>query len=292
MDIEHSSEFVVALLGELRAGRYGPKAWGRFLRRSWEVSLETAQANPALQGSWQSLTLCIATLTAGLVVVTALCEGMNATLHLLPGLLFCVTWQQSDLFWHLGLNRSTHTGKLFQQIGAANTLTWLRALAASYLIARLVGGLSTPVWLVLTVFLFGLLTDILDGALARLTRTQSKLGQIADGEVDFCLYLAVTLILMQHTLLPLWLGLVMLARFLIPLFGVISSYFLLARPVRFGSTTLGKYAGLCQCLYFLLILAPHQFQPIVQVVQPPLLILTLILLVAAPLAQSMRLVRS
>ena len=203
-------------------------------------------------------------------------------------LLFCVIWQQSDLFWHLGLNRQQvagQLGKLLPVVGLATTFTWLRGLGASYLIGRLVGGLSTPNWLALLVFLAGVLTDILDGQVARRTSTLSKLGQIADGEADFCLYLSITIILIQNGVLPLWLGLIMLLRFLIPLLAALGSYFLFAHPVRFGSTVWGKYAGLAQCVYFFVLLAPSQLAFITRFINLPLLIVTLVLLIVAPVAQ-------
>jgi phosphatidylglycerophosphate synthase len=152
-------------------------------------------------------------------------------------------------------------------------------------LGRLVGGVSTPSALALFVFLIGIVTDILDGQIARRTRTQSKLGQIGDGEADFCLYLVITLILIQNTILPLWLGLIMLFRFLIPLLAALGSYFLFAHPVRFGSTIWGKYAGLAQCLYFLVLLAPSQLTFLTQLFNIPLLIVTLLLLIIAPIAQ-------
>ncbi len=131
-------------------------------------------------------------------------------------------------------------------------------------------------------------TDILDGEFARRTETQSKLGQIADGEADFCLYLAITLISIQNSILPLWLGVVILLRFLIPLIAGLSSYFLFAHPVRFGSTILGKYAGLALCLYYLVLLAPGQLVFLTRFINLPLLIATLILLIVAPFAQIIR----
>lgn len=228
-------------------------------------------------------------LAVAILLATFFFEGPERTLYILPGFLFCVVWQQSDLFWHLGLNRQS--GRLLSSVGIANTLTWLRGVGASYLLARIVGGVGTPSWLALIVFLIGVVTDILDGQVARITRTQSKLGQIGDGEADFCLYLALAIILIQNTVLPLWLGLVMLLRFCIPLIAALASYFLFAHPVRFGSTVWGKYAGLAQCLYFLVLLAPPRLAPIVQVVNLPLLVATLILLVIAPLAQIVENVR-
>ena len=219
-------------------------------------------------------------------------EGSDPTLRLLPGFLFCVLWQQSDLFWHLGLNRHVRTRTLLPTVGIANTCTWLRGLGAAYLLGRLVGGLATPSALALLVFLGGIVTDILDGQIARRAETQSKLGQIGDGEADFCLYLAITIILIQNTVLLLWLGLVMLLRFGVPLIAALVSYFLFAHPVYFGSTIWGKYAGLAQCLYFLVLLAPPPFIFITHFVNFPLLIVTLFLLLAAPTAQIAQNVRA
>ena len=287
--LESENRFVVDLLTTLREERFSPLGWWRFLWRSWEMSRKTANDNPGLKRSWALVTILVSILALAILLATFFFEGPGRTLYILPGFLFCVVWQQSDLFWHLGLNRQS--GRLLSSVGIANTLTWLRGVGASYLLARIVGGVGTPSWLALIVFLVGVVTDILDGQVARITRTQSKLGQIGDGEADFCLYLALAIILIQNTVLPLWLGLVMLLRFCIPLIAALASYFLFAHPVRFGSTVWGKYAGLAQCLYFLVLLAPPRLAPLVQLVNLPLLVATLILLVVAPLAQIVENVR-
>lgn len=289
LEMESENRFVVDLLTTLREERFSPLGWWRFLGRSWEMSRKTANDNPGLKRSWALVTILMSILTVAILLATFFFEGPGRTLYILPGFLFCVVWQQSDLFWHLGLNRQS--GRLLSSLGIANSLTWLRGVGASYLLARIIGGVGTPSWLALIVFLVGVVTDMLDGQVARITRTQSKLGQIGDGEADFCLYLALAIILIQNAVLPLWLGLVMLLRFCVPLLAALVSYFLFAHPVRFGSTVWGKYAGLAQCLYFLVLLAPPRLAPIVQVVNLPLLVATLILLVVAPLAQIVENVR-
>jgi phosphatidylglycerophosphate synthase len=283
--IDSENQFVIDLLTALHHEKFGLRAWARFLGNSWERSRATARANPSLKRSWSHTTLLIGALALAILIACFMFEGPEKTLRLIPGFLFCAAWLQSDLLWHLGLNRHIRTGKLFTVVGAANTLTWLRGLGASFLLGRLTGGINTPSWLALLVFLCGIVTDILDGAIARRTDTQSTLGQIADGEADFCLYLAIILISIQLGILPLWLGVVMLLRFLIPLIAALSSYFLFTRPVRFGSTIWGKYAGLALCLYFLLLLAPAQLHFFTRLVNLPLLITTLILLIVAPLIQ-------
>ena len=277
--------FVVDLLTTLRRDRFRLRAWGGFFQRSWRLSCQTANVNPLLKESWLRLTSLITWLALLILFINGLLAGWTDTLRLLPGFLFCVAWQQSDLFWHLGLNRSVQDGKLFPRVGVANALTWLRGLGASYLLGRLIGGLVVPSGLALAIFLVGIATDILDGQIARSTATQSKLGGIADAEADFCLSFALTVILLQNGVLPLWVAIVMLLRFIFPLIATLLSYLAFAHPVRFGSTWWGKYAGLAQCLYFLMLLAPPPFFPLTRFLTTPLLLATICLLVIAPLAQ-------
>jgi phosphatidylglycerophosphate synthase len=283
----NENQFVVDLLTTLQEERFSPLAWWSFLVRSWNMSRETANNNPSLKRSWARTTALMSILTLGICVLVGFFEGPTALLRMLPGLLFCVVWQQSDLFWHLGLNCQAQSNQLRASVGIANVLTELRGLGAAFLLGRLVGGLFTPVWLALLVFSFGVLTDILDGLVARTTQTQSKLGQIADGEADFCLYLALSIILVQDAILPLWLGVVLVLRFFIPLIAALISYLLFAHPVRFGSTRWGKGAGLSQCLYFFVLLAPPPLTVVVHFLNLPLLIATLFLIIAAPVAQFM-----
>jgi phosphatidylglycerophosphate synthase len=277
--------FVVDLLTTLRQEHFSLHAWGSFLQRSWLMSCQTMSANPTLKQSWLRVTWLVTLLALVMLAGNLLFAGGGDTLRLLPGFAFCVLWQQNDLFWHLGLNRSVSHGKLLPTLGVANTLTWLRGVGAAYLLGRLFGGLPTSSGLALAIFLCGIITDVLDGQIARRTATQSKLGQIADAEADFCLYLALTVILIQNGRLPLWIGLVMLLRFVIPLVAVLLSYLAFASPVRFGSTVWGKYAGLAQCLYFLVVLAPPALSTPAHFLNMPLLIVTLGLLIVAPGAQ-------
>ncbi len=284
--LSDENQFVVDLLTTLRSEKFSLRAWMRFLGRSWEMSCRTAHDNPTLKRSWMRVSLFMSLLAIALLIACAVFEGLPVALHILPGLLCCVVWQQSDLFWHLGLNRRSQlTGKLFPVIGTANICTQLRGLGACFLFGRLIGGVTTPTEVALLIFLGGIVTDILDGQIARCTCAQSKLGQITDSEADFCLYLALTIILLQHGVLPSWLGIVMLLRFLIPLLAALASYFLFAHPVRFGSTIWGKYAGLAQSLYFFVLLVPTQLVFLANWLNAPLLIVTLALLVAAPVAQ-------
>jgi len=282
--VSNENQFVVDLLTTLRKDRFSLVAWRQFLVRSWNMSCETAKNAPALTRSWFLVTVLMSVLTSSICITEGILEGPFAVLRLLPGFVFCIAWQQSDAFWHLGLNRQVQTGEILTTLGIANVLTELRGLSAAFLLGRLLGGLATPTWLALAVFVFGVLTDILDGQVARWTHTQSRLGQITDGESDFCLYLALSIVLVQDSILPLWLGIVLVLRFLAPLTAALISYFLFARLVHFGSTIWGKCAGVVQCLYFLILLAPLQGAFVEHLVSFPLLVTLLFFTIAAPIA--------
>ncbi len=286
--IKNENQFVVDILTDLRKEHFSPLAWMNFLRSSWKKSRATAKANPTLKNSWVYATIVIGAFALSIAIVNLIFEGPFATLHLMPGFVFFVGWQQCDLYWHLGLCRDIRIGRLLHSISVATILTLLRGLGASYLLGRFAGGINTPSWLLFLVFLCGTMTDILDGRVARQTQTQTRYGQIADGEADFCLYLATTCILIQEHILPLWFGLFLLLRFSIPLFAAIGSYFLFTHPVRFGSTIWGKAAGLALSLFFLLLLVSRQLIFLTAFIRGPLLIVTLLLLAIAPLAQIAR----
>ncbi|GCE03261.1 CDP-alcohol phosphatidyltransferase family protein [Dictyobacter aurantiacus] len=277
--------FVVELLTTLRNGRFSPRAWGRFFLHSWLMACQTAREHPSLRCSWLRVTCLIGALSLLILLANTLLLGIADTMYLLPVFAICLAWQQCDLFWHLGLNRSVSDGQLLPHVGIANTLTWLRGLGTCYLLGRLVGGLTIFPALTLVIFLSGIATDMLDGYLARHLRTQSRLGQIADGEADFCLYLTLTIIFLRDGMLPLWIGAIMLLRFLLPLLAALVSYLALAHPVRFGSTWWGRAAGLAQCLYFLYLLLPASLAIHIHFLATPLLYIAICLLMASPIAQ-------
>ena len=257
--MQREQTFVVDLLTTLRRDGFSMHAWWNFFQRSCLMSCESANTNPTLKRSWQRITWLVALLTLLILIGNSLLLGLTDTARLLPGFIFCVVWQQSDLFCHLGLNRSTQSGKLLPSLGVANMLTWLRGLGASYLLGRLLGGLVVPSNLALTIFVCGIVIDILDGQIARRTNTQSKLGQIADAEADFCLYLALTIILLHNSVLPLWVGCVMLLRFVVPLVAALLSYIAFAHPVRFGSTLWANMQGRRSASISLYYLHPRHF---------------------------------
>ena len=59
------NQFVVDLLTTLRQEEFSPLAWLRFLARSWDMSVQTANVNPTLKRSWLHTTLLIGALAPG-----------------------------------------------------------------------------------------------------------------------------------------------------------------------------------------------------------------------------------
>src|SRR5690242_9762827 len=138
------SEFVIALLTDLRRRRYSPGAWGQFLAESWRKSRATARAHPQLSRSWARISVLMAALAAAGFGLIWLLEGQHAALRLLPALLICLSSQQGDVYVHLGLNWSSIDGRLRERLGLPTTLTLARGLMADLLLAHLLSGVMPP----------------------------------------------------------------------------------------------------------------------------------------------------
>jgi CDP-diacylglycerol--glycerol-3-phosphate 3-phosphatidyltransferase len=64
----------------------------------------------------------------------------------------------------------------------------------------------------LAVFLFAAFTDFIDGQIARRTNTISEFGKVVDPLADRLLVISVLVALMWRDFIPLWMGLVIVAR--------------------------------------------------------------------------------
>ena len=206
-------------------------------------------------------------------------------LRCLPGIVFCIVWLLGDLFWHLGLNRRTSDNYLLPMLSWATVVTEVRGWITAFLVGRALAGFHTIPLLAFGLYSLCVFTDILDGIIARTTKTQTKLGQILDSETDFCVSLVMAFILVQDGLLACWLALVICLRFCIPLLATIGSYFFFAHPIRFGSTFWGKGAGIATYSYFFVLLISSFWHRLPSLFSQSLLLVTLVLLIGAPVAQ-------
>jgi phosphatidylglycerophosphate synthase len=277
------NEFVMALLSDLQRGRYTPLAWWRFLADAWKKSWETSRAYPSLTRSWASVTGFIALLGMGGWAAIWLVEGKQLALQILPALLLCLLLQQGDVYVHLGLNLDPIDGRFRERLGLPTTLTLMRGVMANLLLAQLLSGRIPLASVVLTAYLIGIATDIADGQIARRTGWLTRLGGNLDSEADLFLYTSTTLCALLLGNLPGWLALAMLLRFLVPLSGALFSYFVAIRQVDFSHSTWGRSAGLAQAICLVIVLLPAALARLLSPILLPLMLVTLALLVLAPI---------
>jgi len=276
------SEFVVALLTDLQRGHYTPHAWWHFLVDSWRKSQTTAQQHPALTRSWLRSSALVAGLAAAGFSAIWLAEGQRIAWGILPALLICLSLQQGDVYVHLGLNWRLSDGLFRERLGVPTLLTLARGVIANLLLAHLLSGLIPLSGFALAVYMIGLATDIVDGHIARRAGWQTRLGGNLDGEADLFLSSSATLCAWLAGQLPIWLAGAMLARFAIPLIGALLSYFVAIRQVDFSHTAWGRSAGVAQSIFLMIALAPGPLAHILAPAYLPLLLVTLTLLVLAP----------
>jgi len=156
---------------------------------------------------------------------------------------------------------------------------------ANLLLAHLLSGIIPLPSLTLGVLLLGSVTDIADGQIARQTQWQTRLGGYLDSEADLYFSSSVSLAALLAGLLPAWVAAIMLLRFVIPVIGSLLSYFVAIRQVDLTHTFLGRSAGVAQAAFLITILAPPALAPVSGPLYLPLLLLTLALLVLAPVIE-------
>jgi len=315
-------DVVLDLLHELRASRYLPAAWVRFVVRSWRLSQQTAQTHPHLVHSWRraavGLTLAEGALllaeahTAGGACSTAACSARRAA----PGAALCLAYTLADAYVHLGLNRDRDTtGRpdaphspfpdspheprheprhepLYDTLGMPTVLTLTRGAAAGVLFGHLLSGAPAPCAITSTVLTVAGITDVADGYLARRLRRTTRLGAYLDSEADFGVGLALTLTLRAQGRLPSWLVAGTLTRWFVPFAYTLFCYFGRGRRVQIGSTRTGKAAGVAQTLALGMALLPERVAQRSGGLRRTVEIIAALLLIAAPFAQLERTVRT
>ncbi|HEY7983248.1 MAG TPA: CDP-alcohol phosphatidyltransferase family protein, partial [Ktedonobacterales bacterium] len=189
------SPFAAEVLTELRAGQYRPRAWARFLARSWRRSRTTAAAHPALATSWARLSATLALGTAVALAGEARVGTRGAAWRAIPATSLCLAYQQLDVYAHLGLHAPIPGAPLRAAIGAPTTLTLIRGSAAGLLWGHLIAGRPVSRGQLGTALGLAGATDIADGALARARGQTTRLGAYLDAEADLSFGLAAALTL-------------------------------------------------------------------------------------------------
>ncbi len=188
------------LLVELRAARFAPAAWVRFLARSFARARE--QRARHRRAHRQALLLGASGLLAWSVVALAgrpVLAAAGAGWWLLVVLM---------LDWHLGMIERPG-GRPLEGLGAANVLSVLRAGIVPALFVL------SPT-LLATALLAAWATDVLDGQLARSRDEVTRLGLWLDGTVDGFVLAGGAIALARSGLLPAWVAAVAVARHALP----------------------------------------------------------------------------
>jgi len=114
---------------------------------------------------------------------------------------------QMAIFWiALPLNRPQADERLFGTLGYGNALTLVRGLLVSLLAGFLLGPMPAG-WLAWApALLYGLerIIDFFDGIVARVTRRETRLGEILDMEFDGLGLLIAVALAVQYGKLPPW----------------------------------------------------------------------------------------
>jgi cardiolipin synthase len=231
--------FVEHHLVELRQDRYSAAAWVRYVRKALAFARERALANPAAVRSILSVGLLLFVVTiAGSVALALLGDPALARR--------IFTWTALGLFpmigltlLHVDLIRAPDNTPL-DAIGWPSVISLARvALVPAFLIA-----MTGARWrLAFAVFACAIVSDVLDGWVARHFRQETRFGAILDPLVDILCSFWLFVGLWLGGLVPGLLLLFATARMLMLLVG--GSYLYVTHgPVRIHSTVPGKLTGL------------------------------------------------
>jgi cardiolipin synthase len=231
--------WVEHLLVDLRAARYRPAAWFTYLRRAIGFGRERALANPAAVRSilFVGLVLFVLTVTgsAALALGVDPSLGRRAFGWTVLGLVPLITLT----LLHVELLRD-RDGTPLDAIGWPSAITLSRvALVPAFLVFMAAGRMQ----LGFVVFLLAILSDLLDGWVARRFRQETRFGAILDPLADilcsFWLFVGLSL----GGLLP-WPALAFATLRTVVLLVGGSVLYVTLGPVHIHSTVPGKMTGL------------------------------------------------
>jgi phosphatidylglycerophosphate synthase len=215
------------LLAELRAARFAPAGWRRFLGRSFERAAE--QRRTHRRAHVQTVLLGALGLTAWATVALGGRPAV-AVAGFAWWLLVVVM-----LDWHLGMIERAD-GSPLPGIGAANAVTLARAGAVPTL------PLLTPELVAAALVAAGA-SDVLDGWLARARDEVTRLGRWLDGAVDGFVLSVTAAVLASDGLLAPWLAGLVVFRYAVPWLAIGATYFTRAEAPPLAGHVSGRLPG-------------------------------------------------
>jgi len=238
-------------LQELRRSGWTPAAFGLYLHRAGARVRGHLDANPgAVRSMW---------LTAiGFFAGTFLCAALMSSVYdrdLAVEFFSQTSWWILITFACLTLNIDLlrdRAGTMLSGLNVPIVLTLWRVVMVPGIALFLTRG---HYFLALGTYVFAVLTDVADGAIARRWNQQTRIGTVMDPLVDIIFSFALFMALSAAGLLPLWVMITAALRYSILLVGGTYLY-LFVGPLRIQPTTFGRMTGvLMSSLIGLLILA-------------------------------------
>jgi phosphatidylglycerophosphate synthase len=197
------------VLRELRAARFAPAAWVRFLAASFARA--RSQRLQRRRAHREALAVGAAGIATWIAVALSGRPGLGAAAAVWWTLVLLM------LIWHLGMLERPD-GRPLQGLGSANVVSLIRAAVVPLL-------LTVPPWALAALLVGAGATDVVDGWLARRRDEVSRLGRWLDPAVD-CIVVGVAAVAAARLqLLPPWAAVLVIVRYLLPWLGVAAAYF-------------------------------------------------------------------
>lgn len=290
---ERGEAFVRDLLAELSRDRRRPRAWARFLARSWRSSVLSARAEPRRLRSALRWIGAGAAGGAVLLGIAALAAPGAGWISVTTRWSLWYALAAAYLLTHLGMIE-TDDQAAHPRVLLPNGLTFLR-LALAPLAAAVTARVGRPsafaVALVAAVVVLAA-TDLADGRLARRRRQTTRFGRTLDPMADIAFMTALALGLHARGILPGAVFALVLVRFPGALVGAILLYVwrgpVPVRPTRIGRATSLIAATVLVGHAALAVTAKAWVTPAVHVWSMRVLALALLVNVAALAARAVR----
>ena len=194
------SAFTRELIDEIARDHYRLRAWRRLLSRSWLRSLEDMDKSPARTRSFWLWVVAVAAMGIGIILLTL---WFRAPEQALTASLLWLPWYAGSVFFvvtHLGMVDDSH-GMPHQRLLLANGLSFMRLALAPLIIWPCLQIPAHPVTRSIFALCLNtlLVSDLLDGWLARRNDQCTRLGRMLDVIADMAIltFLAIGLYLAE-----------------------------------------------------------------------------------------------